>query len=838
MTINADPTHQWPSKGVFYHEWADYGGNSSNKLRIDNCTALNLPPNIVFVEIPEYGVAFNRPTGDLVINNPNFSVYGGGKLATFVRAFNPRWYGRISGCTNALTQYVNAWIDDGDVIPWFSGSWTNYDVDDLATHKDPDGITRIYRCIRNHGDSIDWPLWGEVAAHEPAVGTNWQSYWVLQPWCNIKFIHPDFTALPTTGNWVQGSDIVQIPGNPNGTTEYQCVQSGNGTTSLWAPVATTPPTVTLTGPSSGSYLPGCTLTLTATASATTGSISHVDFYQGSTLLATGTPMNGVYTYVWSNVPVGNYTLTAKAYDSHAAWTVSNAANIIVASIPTDGLLLWLHADAITGVNNGGAVTTWNDSSGNGYNALYTDLNGEVAPTYVTNVYNGLPVVRFGGDNLLQVSALPLGPYTIAAVFKTTGNQQIVYEHSDDLLYNQNANFLYTSTNSTVSVKRAGTQTGKDIVESNAGTWAANLTAPLLTVDEFGGTDASEQLFINGSPQWLNENYVGNLNNSTVYTEPFNIGERAQYAGNQFNGDIAEIVVYDHVLSPADLTTLTNTLMSKYALETPPTVSLTAPSNGAVFTAPASITLSATATANNGGSISKVEFYNGTTLLGTSASSPYSYTWTGVAVGNYAITAIAYDNNNFTSVSSTNNITVSALPSTGLLLWLHADAITGISNGGSVNTWYDASGNGYNAVFTQVGGVGVAPLYETNVYNGLPVVRFGGNSLLQVSALPLGPYTIATVFKTTGNQQIVYEHSDNLLSNSNANFLYTSTNSTVSVKRAGTQTGKDIVESNAATWAAIPACRSSPWTSSAARTPAKCSISTAASSGSMRITWAT
>ena len=100
-------------------------------------------------------------------------------------------------------------------------------------------------------------------------------------------------------------------------------------------------------------------------------------------------------------------------------------------------------------------------------------------------------MRFGGDNLLQVSALPLGTYTIATVFKTTGKSQIVYEHSDNMLYNSNGNFLYTSTNSTVSVKRGGTQTGKDIVESNAATWAANPGVPLLTVDEFGGTDASE-----------------------------------------------------------------------------------------------------------------------------------------------------------------------------------------------------------------------------------------------------------------------------------------------------------------------------------------------------------
>ena len=350
------------------------------------------------------------------------------------------------------------------------------------------------------------------------------------------------------------------------------------------------------------------------------------------------------------------TLQAIAYES--GYTNSSVASGVYTIMPTSGMLLWLRADAITGINNGGSVTTWTDQSGNGNNAVYENPNGEVAPTYVTNVYNGMPVVRFGGDNLLQVSSLTLGTYTIAAVFKTTGNSQIVYEHSDGMGSNSNANFLFTSTTSTVSVKRAGTQTGKDIVESNAGSWAANPGVPLLTVDEFGGTDASEVLYINGSQQWLNENYVGNLNTTTAYAEPFNIGEREIYGNLQFNGDIAELVVYNHVLSTADFNTLNTALSSKYALASSPTATLTAPINGTQYNAPASVTLTATASVS-GGTISKVEFYNGTTLLGTVTGSPYSYTWTNVSAGNYTLTAIAYSNSTLTTPTASSSITVNA-----------------------------------------------------------------------------------------------------------------------------------------------------------------------------------
>ena len=92
---------------------------------------------------------------------------------------------------------------------------------------------------------------------------------------------------------------------------------------------------------------------------------------------------------------------------------------------------------------------------------------------------------------------------------------------------------------------------------------------------------------------------------------------------------------------------------------PPTVTLTAPANGATFTAPASVTLSATAS-DSDGTISKVEFYNGTTLLGTDTTSLYSFSWTSVAAGTYTVKAVAYDNSG-ASTSTTATITVNGPP---------------------------------------------------------------------------------------------------------------------------------------------------------------------------------
>ena len=89
---------------------------------------------------------------------------------------------------------------------------------------------------------------------------------------------------------------------------------------------------------------------------------------------------------------------------------------------------------------------------------------------------------------------------------------------------------------------------------------------------------------------------------------------------------------------------------------PPTVTLTQPADGASFTAPATISLSATAS-DTDGTVTKVEFFNGVTKLGEDTTAPFGFTWSGVGAGSYTLTARATDDLGATATSAPSRITV-------------------------------------------------------------------------------------------------------------------------------------------------------------------------------------
>ncbi len=95
----------------------------------------------------------------------------------------------------------------------------------------------------------------------------------------------------------------------------------------------------------------------------------------------------------------------------------------------------------------------------------------------------------------------------------------------------------------------------------------------------------------------------------------------------------------------------------------PIVSLSNPAGGAVFDAPATISISANAS-DADGSVLSVEFYEGTTLLGSVTNTPFDFTWNNVPSGNYSLTARAIDNRGGTSTSAAVNVTVNSSSGTG------------------------------------------------------------------------------------------------------------------------------------------------------------------------------
>lgn len=155
---------------------------------------------------------------------------------------------------------------------------------------------------------------------------------------------------------------------------------------------------------------------------------------------------------------------------------------------------------------------------------------------------------------------------------------------------------------------------------------------------------------------------------------------------------------------------------------PPTVNLTAPTNGTTVNQGATINLSADAS-DNSGTVSKVEFYAGTTLLNIDTTAPFAFSWTNATAGSHALTAKAYDGLGASATSTAVNITVNAILGTGAGLTAHyfnnvtLDGNPALQRTEAVNFGWatSAPGTGVNADNFSVRWIGQVEAPSTGVY---------------------------------------------------------------------------------------------------------------------------
>ena len=167
------------------------------------------------------------------------------------------------------------------------------------------------------------------------------------------------------------------------------------------------------------------------------------------------------------------------------------------------------------------------------------------------------------------------------------------------------------------------------------------------------------------------------------------------------------------------TTSTAVSVTVNAANTPPTVSITSPANGAVIAAPGAVTITANA-ADAEGPVQRVEFYVDGGLVDTDFSAPFAGAWNATA-GGHSLTAKAYDAGSLSTTSTAVSVTVNSGGSSGdwfntswtrrLKLTLNnsgqAENLTDfqllVAVNGSRLSYADAQANGADVRFTDAGG---------------------------------------------------------------------------------------------------------------------------------------
>ncbi len=371
------------------------------------------------------------------------------------------------------------------------------------------------------------------------------------------------------------------------------------------------PTVALTSPPAGSsFVAPASITLQASASDSDGIVSRVEFFSGATLVGTSTA--SPYTLTWNNVPAGTYSITAVATDNAGGRTTSAALSITVTAVSGPVPAPWTSEDigtpAIRGdaTESGGTFTIraggadiW--GTADQFHFVHQLLTGD--GEIVARVQSLAAVNTWSKAGVMMRESLAAGSKH-ASMF-ATGSAGMAFQRR-------------TSTGST-SLHTAGSAV-------RAPFWVRLVRRGDIFEAYEAADGAAWRMVGSASIPMLQTIYVG-------------------------------LAVTSHDSTTATTAAISDvTVTDGGAGNQPPVISLTAPANGAAYTAPATVMLSATAN-DVDGTVSRVDFYRSGILIASDATSPYSATWSNAPAGTYSLTAVATDNSGSTMTSAPVTIRV-------------------------------------------------------------------------------------------------------------------------------------------------------------------------------------
>ncbi|MCU0431639.1 MAG: Ig-like domain-containing protein [Cytophagaceae bacterium] len=422
-----------------------------------------------------------------------------------------------------------------------------------------------------------------------------------------------------------------------------------------------PPVVSITAPSANaSFAAPATISITANASDADGTISQVRFFNGTTLI--GTDNTAPYQISWAGVAAGTYSITAIATDNGGANTTSSAVSISVFT-PVPPNLATNKPVTVSSTEAGANVasravdgmysTRWSSVYADPQ-WLYVDLGASYDLTRVKITWE----VALGRDYLIQTSNNTTSWSTIKTI---TGNTALVNDHTD-ITGSGRYLRMYGSARGTTfgysifELEVYGNPSVPNVgptVELTAPVANASFMAPAVVNISANASDAD------GSISRV-EFYHGTTLVGSDNTSPYSFTWTGVAAGTySITARAIDNLGASGVSSPVSV------VVDPSTVNVAPVVSITAPANNTAATAPATFTIAASAS-DADGTIQQVQFFSGSTLLGSDATAPYSFNWSGVAAGTYVLTARATDDAGTSTTSAAVTVTVSAAPTATII----------------------------------------------------------------------------------------------------------------------------------------------------------------------------
>jgi hypothetical protein len=259
-------------------------------------------------------------------------------------------------------------------------------------------------------------------------------------------------------------------------------------------------------------------------------------------------------------------------------------------VPQVGLVTWLRADA--GVtSSGGNVSQWTDQSPFGNNAV--QASGGNQPTLTSNAINGEPALTFNGSS--SYLSIPDNPtlrpsaMTVIAVASSAGTGG-GYTHILGKPYYSSSSWNAPYSSYELSINSTGVPFFNCSVAGTGGYDGAgtvvNLNQPYLLAGMYDGTNVS--FWQNGGTP-ATTSISGTLDNGDSTTKNLVIGQASVNSPREyFNGQIAEVLIYNRVLSAAELQQAETYLAVKYNTNAPaPTIT----PNGGSYSSSVSVSFS-------------------------------------------------------------------------------------------------------------------------------------------------------------------------------------------------------------------------------------------------------